>query len=165
MNLYSKEITMHKIFADADVGRKNVVFGIVLFLMLGVAVGIPLTIDFLGGSILASDNYQTWKVVHGYGVFLAFINYFLGLAIDRLGMPKQHKEIVSWSFLIAGLIGGVGRMILVLTSSLNALGMYASLGETACFILGTVVFVRGQMKAKPRNLLESSAQARYLRAE
>jgi hypothetical protein len=111
MNLYSKEITMNKIFADADVGRKNVVFGIVLFLILGVVVGIPLTIDFLGGSILASDQYQTWKVVHAYGVFLAFINYFLGLTIDRLEMPKQHKEIVSWSFLMAGLIGGVGRMI------------------------------------------------------
>jgi len=67
--------------------------------------------------------------------------------------------------LIAGLIGGVGRMILVLTSSLNAVGIYVSLGETVCFILGTVVFVRGQMKAKPRNLLERSAQARYSRAE
>ncbi len=122
---------MNKILAAADVGKKNIVFGIVLFLMLGVVVGIPLTIDFLGGSILASDQYQTWKVVHGYGVFLAFINYFLGLTIDRWAMPKQHKEIVSWSFLMAGLIGGVGRMILVLTSSLNAWGMYASLGETA----------------------------------
>jgi hypothetical protein len=155
---------MNKILAAADVGKKNVVFGIVLFLILGVAVGIPLTIDFLGGSILASDQYQTWKVVHGYGVFLAFINYFLGLTVDRLEMPKQHKEIVSWSFLMAGLIGGVGRMILVLTSSLNAWGMYASLGETVCFILGTVVFVRGQMRARPSDLLERSAQARSPRA-
>ena len=155
---------MNKIFADANVGKKNVVFGIVLFLILGVVVGIPLTIDFLGGSTLASDNYQTWKVVHGYGVFLAFINYFLGLTIDRLEMPKRHKEIVSWSFLTAGLIGGVGRMILVLTSSLNALGIYASLGETVCFILGTVVFVRRQLKARPSNLLERPAQARHSRA-
>src|SRR5512139_975072 len=139
---------MNKILAAADVGKKNVVFGIVLFLILGVVVGIPLTIDFLGGSILASGQYQTWKVVHGYGVFLAFINYFLGLTIDRWEMPKQHKEIVSWSFLMAGLIGGVGRMILVLTSSLNVWGMYASLGETVCFILGTVVFVRGQIRAR-----------------
>ena len=155
---------MNKILAAVDVGKKNVVFGIVLFLILGVVVGIPLTIDFLGGSILASDQYQIWKVVHGYGVFLAFINYFLGLTIDRLAMPKRDKEIVSWSFLMAGLIGGVGRMILVLTSSLNAFGLYASLGETVCFILGTVVFVRGQMRTRPGDLLERSAQARYPRA-
>jgi hypothetical protein len=155
---------MNKILAAADVGKKNVVFGIVLFLILGVVVGIPLTIDFLGGSILASDQYLTWKVVHGYGVFLAFINYFLGLTIDRWAMPKQHKEFVSWSFLMAGLIGGVGRMILVLTSSLNAWGLYASLAETVCFILGTFVFVRGQLRARPSDLLERSAQARSPRA-
>jgi hypothetical protein len=155
---------MNKILAAADVGKKNVEFGIVLFLLLGVVVGIPLTIDFLGGSILASDQYQTWKVVHGYGVFLAFINYFLGLTIDRLEMPKQHKEIVSWSFLMAGLIGGVGRMILVLTSTLPALGIYASLGESVCFIIGTAVFVRGQMRARPSDLQERSAQARHPRA-
>ena len=155
---------MYRIFTDVQVGRKNITFGIALFLILGIVVGIPLTINFFGGSVLASDQYQTWKVVHGYVVFLAFINYFLGLTIDRLEMPKQHKEIVSWAFLIAGLIGGVGRMILLLTSSLNALGIYASLGESVCFILGTVVFVRGQMKAKPSNLPERSAQARYPRA-
>ncbi len=155
---------MNKIFAGADVGKKNVVFGIALFLILGVVVGIPLTIDFFGGSVLASDQYQTWKVVHGYGVFLSFINYFLGLTIDRLEMPKRHKEIVSWSFLMAGLIGGIGRMILVLTLSFNALGIYASLGEAVGFILGTVVFVNGQMRARPSDLLERSAQARYPRA-
>ena len=105
---------MNKILAAADVGKKNVVFGIVLFLILGVVVGIPLTIDFLGGSILASDQYQTWKVVHAYGVFLAFINYFLGLTIDRWAMPKQHKEFVSGViFLMAGLIGGVGIIPIV----------------------------------------------------
>ncbi len=155
---------MYRIFTDVQVGRKNITFGIALFLILGVMVGIPLTINFFGGAVLTSDQYQAWKVVHGYGVFLAFINYFLGLIIDRLEMPKQHKEIVSWSFLIAGLIGGVGRMILLLTSSLNALGIYASLGESVCFILGTIVFVRGQLKAKPSNLPERSPQARYPRA-
>lgn len=155
---------MYRIFADVQVGRKNMTFGIALFLIAGVMVGIPLTINFFGGSVLASDQYQTWKVVHAYGVFLAFINYFLGLTIDRLALPKQHKEIVSWSFLMAGLIGGVGRMILVLTSSLDAWGLYASLGETVCFILGTVVFVRGQLRARPSNLLERSAQARQPRA-
>ncbi len=154
---------MYRIFADVQVGRKNMTFGIALFLIAGVMVGIPLTINFFGGSVLATDQYQTWKVVHGYGVFLAFINYFLGLTIDRWEMPKQHKEIVSWSFLIAGLIGGVGRMILVLTSSLNVWGMYASLGETVCFIVGTVVFVLGQLRARPSDLPERSAQARYPR--
>lgn len=155
---------MNRIFADADVGRKNVVFGVVLFLILGVVVGIPLTINLLGGSILTSDQYQTWKVVHGYSVFLAFINYFLGLSIDRPQMPKQQKEIVSWSFLAAGLIGGVIRMILVLMSSLNVFGIYASLAETVFFIVGTIIFVRGQMKEGPSNLLERTAQARYSRA-
>ena len=155
---------MYRIFADVQVGRKNLIFGIALFLIAGVMMGIPLTINFLGGSLLASDQYQTWKVVHGYGVFLAFINYFLGLTIDRLKMPKQHKEIVSWSFLMAGLVGGVGRMILVLTSSLNAWGIYASLGESVGFILGTVVLVSGQMRVRPGDLPEHSAQARYPRA-
>ncbi len=155
---------MYRIFADVQVGKKNMTFGIALFLIAGVIVGIPLTINFFGGSVLATDQYQTWKVVHGYGVFLAFINYFLGFTIDRLNISKQHKEIVSWSFLMAGLIGGIGRMILVLTLSLNALGMYASLGETVGFVLGTVVFVSGQMRAKSSDLLERSAQARYPRA-
>ena len=155
---------MYRLFADVQVGRKNMTFGVALFLIAGVMMGIPLTINFFGGSVLASDQYQTWKVVHGYGVFLAFINYFLGFTIDRLRMPKQHKEIVSWSFLMAGLIGGVGRMILVLTSSLNALGIYVSLGETMGFILGTVVLVSGQMRARPSHLLERSAQVHDPRA-
>jgi hypothetical protein len=128
------------------------VFGITLFLILGVLVGTPLTIDLFGGSILSSDQYQTWKVVHGYGVFLAFINYFFGLLIDRLELTKQQKEISSWSFLIAGLIGGVTRMILVLASALNAFGIYASLGESLFFIIGTIIFVRGQMNEKAGNL-------------
>jgi hypothetical protein len=163
-NLHRKEIIMNKIFADVDVGRKNIVLGIVLFLLLGVVVGIPLTIDLLGGSILTSYQYQTWKVVHGYGVFLAFINYFLGLSIDELEVSRQQKEITSWSFLAAGLIGGVMRMILVLTLSLNVLGIYASLGESVCFIVGTFMFVRGQMKEKSGNWPERTAQARYSRA-
>jgi hypothetical protein len=133
------------------------VFGITLFLILGVAVGIPLTVNFFGGSILTSDQYQIWKVVHGYGVFLSFINYFFGLLIDRLELTKQQKEISSWSFLVAGLIGGVGRMILVLMSSLDVFGIYASLGETVFFIIGTIIFVRGQMKEKAGNLLERTA--------
>jgi hypothetical protein len=149
---------MRTLFANADVGRKNIVFGIVLFLLIGVVVGIPLTIDFLGGSLLASDQYQTWKVVHGYGVFLAFINYFLGTTLDRLDMPKPHKEIVSWSFLAAGVIGGAGRMILVLLSSLSVYGPYASLIETMLFVLGTIFFVRGQVQEEASHPLKSTSQ-------
>src|SRR4030066_693023 len=140
---------MDRIFTNAEVGRKNIGFGIALFLFLGMVVGIPLTIDFFGGSILTGDQYQNWKVVHGYGVFLAFINYFLGLCIDRVNLTRQQKEITSWSFLLAGLVGGVARMVLVLTSALSEFGIYASLGETAFFILGTLIFVRGQMKGQP----------------
>jgi len=155
---------MNKLFADADVGRKNMAFAIILFLFLGVVVGIPLTIDLFGGSLLTGDQYQTWKVVHGYGVFLAFINYFLGLSIDRLGMPRQQKEIASWSFLAAGLVGGVARMILVLISALDVFGRYASLGETGLFVLGTIIIVRGQMKREPGNLVEDTAPIQYAHA-
>jgi hypothetical protein len=155
---------MNKIFADIDVGKKNIVFGITLFVLLGVIVGVPLTINFFGGSVLTSTQYQTWKVVHGYGVFLSFINYFFGLVIDRLELTRQQKEISSWSFLIAGLIGGVTRMILVLTSTLNEFGIYASLGESVCFVLGTIIFVRGQIKEKAGGLLERNARTRYSRA-
>jgi len=137
---------MNRIFADVVVGRKNIVAGIVLFLILGVVVGIPLTVDFLGGSLLTSAQYQSWKVIHGYSVFLAFINYFLGLTIDRFKMPVAQKEIVSWSFLAAGVIGGLGRMTLVLLASLAEFGRYASLLETVLFVLGTIVLVRGQMQ-------------------
>jgi len=146
MDLNNRETDMNKIFADAVVGRKNILAGIVLFLILGFVVGIPLTIDFLGGSLLPGGQYQTWKVVHGYSVFLAFINFFLGLAIDRFRLPAGQKEIVSWSFLVAGVVGGLGRMSLVLLSSLDEFGRIASLLETVLFALGTIVLVRGQLQ-------------------
>jgi hypothetical protein len=140
---------MNRIFADAEVGRKNIGFGVALFLILGVVVGIPLTIDLFGGSLLTSDQYLAWKVVHGYGVFLAFINYFFGMCIDRLNLTRTQKEISSWSFLMAGVLGGVGRMVLALLSAPRAFGLLVSLGETALFVLGTLVFVRGQLKERP----------------
>jgi hypothetical protein len=102
-----------------------------------------------GGSLLTSDQYQAWKVVHGYAVFLAFINYFFGLCIDRLNMTKRQKEISSWSFLVAGVIGGFGRMILLLLSSPKEFFLVVSLVETALFVLGTFIFVLGQMKVRP----------------
>jgi hypothetical protein len=140
---------MNRIFAGVDVGRKNIWFGLALFLILGVGVGIPLTIDFLGGSLFTSDQYQAWKVVHAYGIFQAFINYFFGLCIDRLNLTRAHKEIASWSFLAAGLIGGFGRSILILLSALGQFGIYLSLIETVLFVLGTFIFVRGQLKGQP----------------
>lgn len=143
---------MNKIFADAKVGRKNIVFGIALFLIMGVLVGIPLTIDMFGGSLLTSDQYQAWKVVHGYSVFLSFINFFFGLCIDRLSLTERQKEIASWSFLLAGVVGGLGRMTLVLLSALGAYGRVASLFESAFFAVGTLIFISGQMKARPASL-------------
>lgn len=155
---------MKAIFTNVDVGRKNIVFGLALFLTLGVVVGIPLTIDLFGGSILSAGQYQAWKVVHGYGVFLSFINYFFGLVIDRLELTRQQKEIASWSFLIAGLVGGVTRMILVLAFALNEFGIYASLGESICFALGTILFVRGQVREKIDHSLENPSQPHYSHA-
>jgi len=138
---------MNKIFADAIVGRKNIGFGVLLFVFLGVVAGIPLTVDFLGGSMLSESQYQTWKVLHGYGVFLAFVNFFFGYCIDQLNLTKRQKEISSWLFVIAGFAGGFGRSFLFIFSSLGGVGAYAiSLIETAGFVLGTFVFVQGLIK-------------------
>ncbi len=152
---------MNRIFASADVGRKNISFGIVLFLILGVGIGIPLTIDLLGGSMLESGQYQLWKVIHGYGVFLSFINYFFGLCIDRLSLSRRQKEISSWSFLLAGVVGGLGRMTLVFLSELGALGIYASLLESVFFVLGTCVFVYGQVKPRENQIPEGAMKPGY----
>ncbi len=143
---------MNRIFAGVDTGRKNIVFGMALFLVLGAVVGVPLTVDLFGGSMLTESQYQTWKVLHGYGIFLAFVNFFFGYVIDRLGISEQQKEIASWSFVVAGLVGGIGRPILFLLSYPGGIASYAiSLVETGGFVLGTFIFVRGQLK-------ESSAQ-------
>lgn len=139
---------MSGIFGDAVIGRKNIIAGVVLFLIMGVIVGIPLTVNFLGGSVLTGVQYQTWKVIHGYSVFLAFINFFLGLGIDRFNMSVRQKEIVSWTFLVAAVIGGLGRMTLVLLASLESFGPYASLLETVLFVLGTIILAAGQMRPK-----------------
>jgi hypothetical protein len=138
---------MNRIFAGVDVGRKNIVFGVVLFLVLGVVVGVPLTLDLLGGSMLTADQYQTWKVLHAYAVFTAFVNFFFGFLVDRLNLGRRQLEIASWSFIIAGLVGGFGRPLLFLLSVPGSIGGYAiSLIETLGFVLGTYLFVRGQMK-------------------
>lgn len=136
---------MDRIFGEAEVGRKNISFGIALFVLLGVMAGIPLTINFFGGSVLTPAQYQTWKVVHGYGIFLGFINYFFGLMIDRLHLTHGQKQLSSWSFLIAGLFGAITRMTLVLMSALSTYGLYASLGEVVFITIGTIAFVLGQL--------------------
>jgi hypothetical protein len=149
---------MNKIFAGTDVGRKNIGLGMALFLILGVVVGIPLTVDFLGGSMLTAAQYQAWKVLHGYGVFLAFVNFFFGYCIDRLDLTRRQKEISSWSFVIAGLFGGIGRSILFLLSLSGGIGSYAaSLIETVGFVLGTFIFLRGQIKERLAQRLERPA--------
>ncbi len=155
---------MNKIFANATVGRKNIAFGIILFLVLGVVAGIPLTIDLFGGSMLG-DQYQAWKVMHGYGVFLSFINFFFGLCIDRLNLTRQQKEIASWSFLLAGTAGGFGRMILELLSALDTLGRAASLLESAFFVLGTVVVVRGLLRSPQGQIAEGHVKPGYQTAK
>jgi hypothetical protein len=137
---------MNAIFENVDVGRKNIVFGVVLFFVLGVVVGVPLTVDLFGGTTLTESQYQTWKVLHAYGVFTAFVNFFFGFLVDRMSLGRPQKELASWSFLVAGLVGGIGRPLLFLLSVPGSIGSYAiSLIETVGFILGTFIFVRSQM--------------------
>jgi uncharacterized protein YacL len=140
---------VNRIFAGIDVGRKNIVFGVVLFLVLGVVVGVPLTVDLFGGSTLTESQYQTWKVLHAYGVFTAFINLFFGFIVDRMSLGRRQLEIASWSLLIAGLVGGIGRPVLFLLSVPGSIGSYAiSLIETVGFVVGTFIFVRSQMQER-----------------
>jgi len=141
---------MKAIWASVDVGRKNIVFGIALFLALGVVVGVPLTVDLFGGSMLSDTQYQTWKVVHAYSVFLATVNGFFGLAIDRLDLSRRQKELASWSILVAALFGGVGRSLLVLLGALDEFGLVASLGEVALVTLGTAILLVGEVRLRSR---------------
>ena len=137
---------MNNFFAGIDVGKKNIVFGVVLFLVLGVVIGVPLTWDLFGGSMLTEIQYQTWKVLHAYGVFTSFVNFFFGFLVDRMRVDRRQKEIASWSFLIAGLVGGLGRPVLFLFSVPGPVGSYAiSLIETVGFVVGTFIFVRSRM--------------------
>ena len=140
---------MNKVLAGVDIGRKNVVFGVVLFLVLGVLVGIPLTVDLFGGSMLSESQYQTWKVLHAYAVFTAFVNFFFGFLVDRMNLARRQLEIASWSFLVAGLVGGFGRPLLFVLSVSGPIGSYAiSLIETVGFVIGTLLFVRSLMRER-----------------
>lgn len=140
---------MNNFFAGVSIGRKNVGFGIALFLILGVVVGVPLTVDLFGGSMLTESQYQTWKVLHAYGVFTAFVNFFFGFLVDRMNLGRRQIEIASWSFLIAGLVGGMGRPVLLLLSVPGPIGGYAvSFVETVGFVVGTLLFVRSQVQER-----------------
>lgn len=138
---------MKKIIAGVDVGRKNIIFGIVLFLILGVVVGTPLTVGLLGGSMLTESQYQAWKVLHAYGVFTAFVNFFFGFLVDRMHLDRRELEIASWSFLVAGLVGGIGRPVLFLLSVPSVWAGYGiDLFETFGFVSGTFIFVRSRLQ-------------------
>jgi len=140
---------MNKALAGVDIGRKNVIFGVVLFLVLGLVVGVPLTVDLFGGSMLSESQYQTWKVLHAYAVFTAFVNFFFGFLVDRMNLPRPQLELASWSFLVAGLVGGFGRPILFVLSVPGPVGGYAvSLIETVGFVIGTFLFVRSRMRER-----------------
>ncbi|UCG63685.1 MAG: hypothetical protein JSW12_13530 [Deltaproteobacteria bacterium] len=58
---------MAKIFSGVGVGRKNIVFGAVLFLLLGVAVGIPLTLDFLDYQCFQGINIKSGRLYMDMG--------------------------------------------------------------------------------------------------
>jgi hypothetical protein len=138
---------MNNFFAGVDVGRKNIVFGVVLFLGLGIVAGVPLTVDLFGGSMLTESQYQTWKILHAYGVFTAFVNFFFGFLVDRMSLDRRQLEIASWSFLVAGLVGGFGRPVLFLLSVPGPVGSYViSLIETVGFVVGTFIFVRSRLQ-------------------
>jgi hypothetical protein len=140
---------MDRIFAGVNVGRKNIVFGVVLFLVLGVVVGIPLTVNLFGGSMLTESQYQTWKVLHAYGVFTAFVNFFFGFLVDRMSLGRRQLEIASWSFLVAGLAGGIGRPVLFLLSVPGSIDIHTvDLIETVGFVVGTFIFVRSRMQER-----------------
>jgi hypothetical protein len=140
---------MDKILTGIDVGRKNIIFGVVLFLVLGVVVGVPLTVDLFGGSMLTESQYQTWKILHAYGVFTAFVNIFFGFLVDRMNLSRRQMEIASWSFLVAGIVGGIGRPVLFLLSVPGSIGSYViSLIETVGFVVGTFIFVRSRLQPR-----------------
>jgi hypothetical protein len=80
--------------------------------------------------------------------------------VDRLNLARQQKELASWTFLLAGLVGGLVRMALVLLSALSEWGLYASLVESALFVLGTFIVGRGLAQPRPERLPEKPARAK-----
>lgn len=134
---------MNTLLSVAPVGKRNIIFGAFLFLLFAFVIGVPLTLDFFGLSVMSSEQYELWKVVHAYGIFLGVINYLLGVTVDKLSISDRQKEIVSWSFVVAGLFGAIGRMILVLVEAYDDWHLLASLGEVVFFSVGLAVCIYG----------------------
>lgn len=141
---------MDTLRSEMQAGRKNILFGAFLFLLFAVGMGIPLTINLFGGSALSSEQYQLWKVVHAYGLFLGVINLFLGTSINNLRLSSGQKELLSWSFIIAALFGAIARMALVLIAAYEAWHLLPSLGEAVFFSIGLVLFVYGLNRSGDR---------------
>lgn len=139
---------MKHMFDEIRIGRKNIYLGMGLFILLGILIGIPLTLNFFGIRVMSDEQYALWKVVHGYGIFLGFINYFFGLLIDTSALTSQQKEIASWSFLLAGVFGGLIRSVLVLFTGLETYGLLTSLGEVVFITIGTLLFLLGQTRRR-----------------
>lgn len=139
---------MKHMFDEIRIGRKNIYLGMGLFILLGILIGIPLTLNFFGIRVMSDEQYALWKVVHGYGIFLGFINYFFGLLIDTSALTSQQKEIASWSFILAGVFGGLIRSVLVLFSGLETYGLLTSLGEVVFITIGTLLFLLGQTRRR-----------------
>ena len=144
---------MNAFFSVAQVGKKNMIFGSFLFLLFAFVIGVPLTLDFLGLSVMSSEQYELWKVVHAYGIFLGVVNYLIGTSVDKLSISARQKEVLSWSFVVAGLFGAIGRMILVLVSAYDDWHLLASLGEVVFFSVGMAVYIYGWARErKPAGL-------------
>lgn len=138
---------MNTLRSEMQAGRKNILFGAFLFLLFAIGMGIPLTINLFGGSALTAEQYELWKVVHGYGLFLGVINVFLGTSINNLRLSSGQKELLSWSFIIAALFGAIVRLALVLLAAYEAWHLLPSLGEAVFFTIGLMLFVYGWLRS------------------
>jgi hypothetical protein len=145
---FMMEDSMNTLLADAQVGKKNIIFGALLFLIFAVVIGIPLTLNFFGVTVLSAEQYQLWKVIHAYGLFLGVINFLLGMKLDQLSISGRQKEALSWSFIIAGLFGAVVRMTLALLAIYENWHLLASLGETVFFTVGLAILIYGWARKK-----------------
>lgn len=139
---------MNNLFSDTLIGKRNIIFGVFLFLLFAFGIGVPLTLNFFGISVLSAEQYELWKVVHGYGIFLAVINCLLGASVDDLRISDGQKKALSWSFIIAGLFGAVVRMSLVLLAAYEDWHLLASLGEVVFFSVGLAIFIYGWARKK-----------------
>ena len=69
---------MSNLLLDAPVAKRNILVGAFLFLISAVVIGVPLTLTFFGVPVLSAEQYELWKVVHGYGISLGGLVFCLG---------------------------------------------------------------------------------------